>query len=88
MVLSVIGEGMPMIYNGQEAGNPKRLKFFEKDEITWRNYPNGELYKKTFSVEAQQFDVFELRTQRDDDARAKFKARQSLASFAATKRTR
>ena len=50
MVLSVISEGMPMIYNGQEAGNPKRLKFFEKDEIMWRNHPNGELYKKLFAL--------------------------------------
>ena len=50
MVLSVVGEGMPMVYNGQEAGNPKRLKFFEKDEIIWRNHPNGELYKKLFAL--------------------------------------
>ena len=50
MVLSVVGEGMPMIYNGQEAGNPKRLKFFEKDEIIWKSHPNGELYKKLFAL--------------------------------------
>jgi glycosidase len=30
MVLSVVGEGMPMIYNGQESGNTKRLKFLKK----------------------------------------------------------
>lgn len=50
MVLSVVGEGMPMIYNGQEAGNTKRLKFFEKDEIIWKTHPNGELYKKLFAL--------------------------------------
>lgn len=50
MVLSVVGEGMPMIYNGQEAGNTKRLKFFEKDEILWREHPNGALYKKLFAL--------------------------------------
>jgi glycosidase len=50
IVLSVVGEGMPMIYNGQEAGNMKRLKFFEKDEIIWKNHPNGELYKKLFAL--------------------------------------
>ncbi|MFM7328804.1 MAG: alpha-amylase family glycosyl hydrolase [Bacteroidota bacterium] len=27
--------GIPMIYNGQEAGLAKRLKFFEKDAIDW-----------------------------------------------------
>ncbi|MGB7207795.1 MAG: alpha-amylase family glycosyl hydrolase [Pyrinomonadaceae bacterium] len=50
MVLSVVGEGMPMIYNGQEAGNMKRLKFFEKDEIVWKQHPNGQLYKKLFAL--------------------------------------
>ena len=49
-VLTVVGEGMPMIYNGQEAGNTKRLKFFEKDEIIWKPHPNGELYKKLFAL--------------------------------------
>lgn len=46
MVLSVVGEGMPLIYNGQEAGNPKRLKFFDKDPIIWKAHANGDLYKK------------------------------------------
>ena len=46
IVLSFVGEGMPLIYNGQEAGNPKRLKFFEKDPIEWRDHPNGALFRK------------------------------------------
>ena len=50
MVLSVVGDGMPLIYNGQEAGNPKRLQFFEKDPIQWREHPNGELYRKLFAL--------------------------------------
>jgi glycosidase len=50
MVLSAVGEGMPLIYNGQEAGNTKRLKFFEKDPIIWKSHPNGELYKKLFAL--------------------------------------
>jgi hypothetical protein len=45
IVLSVVGEGMPLIYNGQEAGNPKRLQFFERDPIEWKTHPNGEIYK-------------------------------------------
>ncbi len=44
MVLSFVGEGIPLIYNGQEAGNPRRLQFFEKDPIAWREHPNGALY--------------------------------------------
>ena len=50
MVLSAVGEGMPLIYNGQEAGNTKRLKFFEKDPIVWRTHPNGDLYKKLVAL--------------------------------------
>jgi glycosidase len=50
MVLSVIGEGMPLIYNGQEAGNFKRLEFFERDPIEWRSHPNGDLYKSLFAL--------------------------------------
>lgn len=50
MVLSVVGEGMPLVYNGQEAGNTKRLEFFEKDPIEWKTHPNGELYKKLFAL--------------------------------------
>ena len=50
MVLSVVGEGMPLVYNGQEAGNPKRLKFFDKDPITWKAHPNGDLYKKLIAL--------------------------------------
>jgi glycosidase len=41
---------MPLIYNGQEAGNTKRLQFFEKDPIVWREHPNGELYRKLFAL--------------------------------------
>ncbi len=34
-------EGIPLVYNGQEAGNAKRLQFFEKDPIVWKAHPNG-----------------------------------------------
>lgn len=50
IVLSVISEGMPLIYNGQEAGNPKRLEFFERDPIVWREHPLGELYKRLVAL--------------------------------------
>lgn len=44
IVLSVIGEGMPLIHNGQEAGETKRLAFFERDPIEWQEHEIGELY--------------------------------------------
>ena len=50
IVLSVVGEGIPLIYNGQEAGNPRRLAFFEKDAIQWREHPIGELYRTLFAL--------------------------------------
>jgi len=50
IVLSVVGDGIPLIYNGQEAGNPRRLAFFEKDSIVWRDHPIGELYRRLFAL--------------------------------------
>ena len=35
IVLSVVGEGMPLIYSGQEAGNDRWMEFFERDPIVW-----------------------------------------------------
>jgi glycosidase len=45
IALSFVGNGIPMIYSGQEAGNEKRLKFFERDPIVWRDHPNTALLK-------------------------------------------
>lgn len=50
IVLSVVGDGIPLLYNGQEAGNPRRLAFFEKDPIDWRPHPIGELYRRLFAL--------------------------------------
>lgn len=50
IVLSVVGEGMPLMYNGQEAGNAKRLEFFEKDPIVWREHALGDLYARLFAL--------------------------------------
>ncbi|MDX2299233.1 MAG: alpha-glucosidase C-terminal domain-containing protein, partial [Xanthomonadaceae bacterium] len=51
--LSVVGDGIPLIYNGQEAGNPRRLAFFEKDPIAWQAHPLGELYRRLFALKKQ-----------------------------------
>ncbi|WP_034474203.1 alpha-amylase family glycosyl hydrolase [Aestuariibacter salexigens] len=50
MVLAIVGEGMPLVYNGQEAGNDKRLAFFEKDPIQWTPHKNEALYTKLFTL--------------------------------------
>ncbi|MFA9390793.1 MAG: alpha-amylase family glycosyl hydrolase [Prolixibacteraceae bacterium] len=44
--LTFVLPGMPLIYNGQEAGLNKRLEFFEKDEIDWSNLEMQAFYKK------------------------------------------
>lgn len=46
MVFTFVSEGMPMIYNGQEAGNEKCLEFFEKDPIVWKHHEHGDMYKR------------------------------------------
>ncbi len=46
MALSAVGDGMPLIYNGQEAGYDHRLDFFDRDPIVWREHPHGDLYRR------------------------------------------
>ena len=46
MALQFVGEGIPSIYNGQEAGNDNRLEFFEREPIVWREHPHGDLLKR------------------------------------------
>ncbi|MGE5952098.1 MAG: alpha-amylase family glycosyl hydrolase [Qipengyuania vulgaris] len=38
--LSFTGEGLPLIHNGMEACNAKRLEFFERDPIDWNQDPD------------------------------------------------
>ncbi len=51
--LTVIIPGMPLIYNGQEAGLDKRLKFFEKDTIQWRDHKFQNIYSTLFNLKKQ-----------------------------------
>jgi glycosidase len=50
IVLSVVGEGIPMIYGSQESGESKRLAFFEKDLISWQAHPHARLFKDLFAL--------------------------------------
>ena len=45
IVLSFTGSGIPLIYNGQEAGNEDRLAFFQRDPIQWRDHPLNTLFR-------------------------------------------
>ena len=42
--------GIPMIYSGQEAGLAKRLKFFEKDNISWKDSLNLQPFYKQLTT--------------------------------------
>jgi len=47
-VLTCILPGIPLVYSGQEAGFNKRLSFFDKDTIIWKEHPMKDIYKKLF----------------------------------------
>jgi cyclomaltodextrinase len=50
LVLSNLIKGMPLVYSGQEAGNTKRLKFFDRDPIEWKEHKFRGLYTKLFAL--------------------------------------
>lgn len=49
-VLACTFPDMPLIYSGQEAGMDKRLDFFEKDEVEWKDHQFRALYTKLFEL--------------------------------------
>lgn len=53
IALSAVDDSMPLIHNGQEAGQDKALAFFEKDPIQWQPHPMGELYRQLLSLKKQ-----------------------------------
>ncbi|HBH49398.1 MAG TPA: alpha-amylase [Bacteroidales bacterium] len=56
-VMSYTIPGMPLIYTGQEAGNSKRLEFFEKDEVDWSNEEYVPFYKSLAELKKEN-EVF------------------------------
>lgn len=50
IALTCVAKGMPLVYTGQEAGLDKQLKFFEKDEFTWKKHEVGKLYQKLLKL--------------------------------------
>ena len=49
-VLTHTINGMPLIYNGEEAGMAKRLAFFDKDVIPWRAHTNFERFRRLLEL--------------------------------------
>jgi len=50
IVTSFLVPGIQTIYNGQEAGLARRLAFFDKDPITWRNSPLNQLFARLIEL--------------------------------------
>ena len=44
-VMTYLLDGLPLIYNGQEAGMNHRLAFFQRDPIAWRTDPLAGFYR-------------------------------------------
>lgn len=49
-VLTCLIPDMPLVYTGQEAGNNKRLSFFEKDLVEWKENKLFTIYSKLFQL--------------------------------------
>lgn len=49
-VLTCLLPDIPLVYTGQEAGNTKRLSFFEKDPVEWKDYRFFNIYSKLFQL--------------------------------------
>lgn len=49
-VIAATVPGMPLIYSGQESGLDKRLKFFERDPIAWKDYPLAGFYRNLLTL--------------------------------------
>ncbi|OWK74323.1 alpha-amlyase [Flavobacteriaceae bacterium JJC] len=52
-VFTVMMDGMPLVYNGQEAGLDRSLNFFERDPIVWKKHENEALYTTLFGLKHQ-----------------------------------
>lgn len=52
-VLTATCNGMPLLYSGQEAGLDKRLLFFDKDQISWRDHENADLFAKLLHLKKE-----------------------------------
>ncbi len=53
MTLQFLMDGIPLIHNGQEAGNERRLAFFEKDPIAWRHHPNRDFIRQLVDLKSR-----------------------------------
>lgn len=53
-VLSMTMDGIPLLYSGQEEPLTKRLKFFDKDEIVWKNLKDFDFFQRLCVLKNQE----------------------------------
>lgn len=52
-VLSATVAGMPLIYTGQESILDKRIEFFEKDPVDWKDYAYEDFYRLLLTIQEE-----------------------------------
>ncbi len=57
-ILNYTIPGMPLIYNGQEVGSKKMLKFFAKDIIDWKKSPYRQFYTKLNNLKRNNLAIW------------------------------
>lgn len=66
-VFSVLWNGIPLIYSGQELPNQKRLKFFEKDLIEWNEKPAmHDFYKRLLNLRKKHPAIVAARSKKPE----------------------
>ncbi|MFH1220283.1 MAG: alpha-amylase family glycosyl hydrolase [Candidatus Eisenbacteria bacterium] len=51
--LAATVDGIPLVYGGQEAGLSKRLAFFDKDSIAWKEHEAARLYAAILNLKQE-----------------------------------
>jgi glycosidase len=54
VLAATVRNGMPELYTGQEASFNRRLKFFEKDTVTWTGPSLADFYHAVFALKHTQ----------------------------------
>jgi glycosidase len=57
-VLSATIDGMPLVYSGQEEPLTKRLEFFEKDPIPWKDFAYHDFYKTLLDLKKRNVAIW------------------------------
>ncbi len=52
-VLAATLPGMPLVLGGQESGLDKKIAFFEKDAIDWKDHGNAAFYRRLLTLKAR-----------------------------------